>query len=343
MKAGKALGPLGIVVEMIRTAGERASPWSVTSQLQSFMMARYPLTASRVSLSASMGRIGKGQLPRSQADKAGHESPGEDCGRPHQTVGDNRRFPVWLHPGRGTKDAIFVVRQLQEKYLAANKTLHGFCRPGEGVWSSTSEGHLVGAEKNLVWRCGLCDWCRGCMQMRRFCPCWWWVQWRVRSEGWCSPRLSTQPAALHHCARSLIMRVPLGGPLGGPLCWLPCYHCWIASGICQEALGLERSKGEERTESKCRKDKDHDLWYGPGPPAEFRQVSVALEWAATASSAMAASTRCTRNAVGSSSWQRTLTTDVHSARELQAPWMADHRRMSRSDLTSWRQKLPFAT
>ena len=30
--------------------------------------------------------MGKGQLPRSQADRAVHESPGEDCGRPHQTV-----------------------------------------------------------------------------------------------------------------------------------------------------------------------------------------------------------------------------------------------------------------
>ena len=36
-------------------------------------------------------------------------------------------------PGRGTTDAIFVVRQLQEKYLAANKRLHGFRRPGEGI------------------------------------------------------------------------------------------------------------------------------------------------------------------------------------------------------------------
>ena len=44
--------------------------------------------------------------------------------------------------------------------------------------------------------------------------------------------------------------------------------------MCQEALDLERSNGEERTESKCRKDKDHDLWYGPGPPSEFRQVSM---------------------------------------------------------------------
>ena len=38
----------------------------------------------------------------------------------------------------------------------------------------------------------------------------------------------------------------------------------------QEALDMERNNGEERTESKCRKDKDHDLWYGTGPPAEFR-------------------------------------------------------------------------
>ena len=31
-----------------------------------------------------------------------------------------------------------------------------------------------------------------------------------------------------------------------------------------------------KKESKCRKDKDHDLWYGPGPPAEFRRVSCAV-------------------------------------------------------------------
>ena len=37
---------------------------------------------------------------------------------------------------------------------------------------------------------------------------------------------------------------------------------------------MERSNGEERTERKCRKDKDHDLRYGPGPPAEFMRVSM---------------------------------------------------------------------
>ena len=44
--------------------------------------------------------------------------------------------------------------------------------------------------------------------------------------------------------------------------------------MCQEALDMERSNGEERTENKCRKDKDYDLWYGTGPPAEFRRVSM---------------------------------------------------------------------
>ena len=70
---------------------------------------------------------------------------------------------------------------------------------------------------------------------------------------------------------------------------------------------------------------------------------VALEWAATASSAMAASTGCTRNAVGSSTWQRILIIDVHGARKLYTPWTGDNIGKSKSKLTSWRWKLPFAT
>ena len=60
-------------------------------------------------------------------------------------------------------------------------------------------------------------------------------------------------------------------------------------------------------------------WTSCRVQASFHVPSVALEWAATSSSATAASTGCTRNAVGSSAWQRTLTTDVHGARELHAP------------------------
>ena len=48
----------------------------------------------------------------------------------------------------------------------------------------------------------------------------------------------------------------------------------LKRGMCQEALDLEKGSGGERTESKCRKDEDHDLWYGLGPLAEFRRVSM---------------------------------------------------------------------
>ena len=102
MKAGKALGPSGIVDEMIRAAGDMGASMihdlavaiihdgKVPSDLeQSFIVCLYK---------GKRGRIGKGQLPRSQADRAAYENPGEDCERPHQTVGVNRGFPVWLRP-----------------------------------------------------------------------------------------------------------------------------------------------------------------------------------------------------------------------------------------------------
>ena len=31
---------------------------------------------------------------------------------------------------------------------------------------------------------------------------------------------------------------------------------------------------EEGVEGKCRKDNGHDLWYRPGPPAEFWQIPM---------------------------------------------------------------------
>ena len=107
--------------------------------------------------------------------------------------------------------------------------------------------------------------------------CWWGVQWRVWSEGQYSPRLGTQPAALNLCAWSLVTWVPLWDSLGGPLCQWPCYHRWIASG--NEAGGSWFGKKQWRRKG-CRKDKDHDLWYGSGPPAEFRWLFMPrlLHW-----------------------------------------------------------------
>ena len=80
------------------------------------------------------GCIGKGQLPRSQADRAGDESPGEDCGRPHQTVGVRRRFSVWLRPRqRHNRRNLCCQAAAREVYSCQQETLHDFRRPGEGV------------------------------------------------------------------------------------------------------------------------------------------------------------------------------------------------------------------
>ena len=39
---------------------------------------------------------------------------------------------------------------------------------------------------------------------------------------------------------------------------------------------MKRSKGGERTESNCGKDKEHDLWYGPGPLMSSGEFPCAL-------------------------------------------------------------------
>ena len=113
MKMSKALGPSGIVVEMIQAADDKG-----TSKICDLAaaMARYSVTGSKVLLSASTrvrGCMEKGKLTWSKADKAGHEDPGEDCGLPHQTVGVNRRFLVLLCP--------------RQRHNRCN-----LCRPGEG-------------------------------------------------------------------------------------------------------------------------------------------------------------------------------------------------------------------
>ena len=103
MKAGKAPGPSGIVVEMIRAAGDMGT--SMIRDLAAAIIRDgkvYPLTQGAefqcLPLQGKRGCIGKRQLPQSQADRAGYENPGEDCGQPHQTSGVNRQFPVWLRP-----------------------------------------------------------------------------------------------------------------------------------------------------------------------------------------------------------------------------------------------------
>ena len=98
----------------------------MTAQLQSFVMARYPLTGSRVSLSASTREKGTHWKEATTAVSTEQVMKIVERivdGLIRQLVSiDN--FQFGFVPGRGTTDAIFDVRQLQEKYLAANKRLY---------------------------------------------------------------------------------------------------------------------------------------------------------------------------------------------------------------------------
>ena len=107
-------------------------------------------------------------------------------------------------PGRGTTDAIFVIRQLQEKYLAANKRLYMAFVDLEKAFDRVLRKVIWWALRKL----GVDEWIvrlvQGMYSNARS---------RVRvgegyieefSEGWCSPRLCTQPTAFHHCAGSLV-------------------------------------------------------------------------------------------------------------------------------------------
>ena len=69
-----------------------------------------------------------------------------------------------LSRGRRTTDTIFVVRQLQEKYLAANNRLYMAFVDSRRLLIEYLGRSSGGRWENLLWRSGLYDWCR---QMRR--------------------------------------------------------------------------------------------------------------------------------------------------------------------------------
>ena len=157
----------------------------------------------------------KGRVTCSKADKAGHESPGEDCWLPHQTVGVNRWFPVWLCPRQRHNKCSHCSHATASVSSYQQEIQHGFCRPGEGFWWSTSKGHQVGAEKE-TW-CGFCDWCRGCMPVSRALSI--FVRGTVKSLRW---RFGVYEDSVLSLLLFIIVlealpHVPLWGPLRGPL------------------------------------------------------------------------------------------------------------------------------
>ena len=145
-------------------------------------------------------------------------------------------------PGRGITDAIFVVRQLQEKYLAANKRLYmafidlekAFDRvPRKVIWWALRK---LGVEEWIVWLV------QGMYANARS---------RVRvGEGYSE---EFEMVGVHQgSVLSPLLFIIVLQTLSREFCSGVPWEDLYARGMCQEALDLERSNGEERTESKCR-------------------------------------------------------------------------------------------
>ena len=128
MKVGKAPGSSGRVVEMIRAAGDLGA--SMIRDLADAII-RYDKVPSDWEQSFTVCLCkGKGDamergnyrgLKLTEQDMKVLERIVDGLIRQFVSVDDSQFGFV---PGRGTTDAIFVVRQMQEKYLAANKRLY---------------------------------------------------------------------------------------------------------------------------------------------------------------------------------------------------------------------------
>ena len=281
MKSGKAAGPSGIVVEMIKAAGDTGAIMIrdlaaviirdgkvPTDWEQSFIVCLYKGKGDAL----DRGNY-RGLKLTEQAMKILERIVD---GFIRQVVSiDDSQFGFF--PGRGTTDAIFVVRQLQEKYLAANKRLYiafvdlekAFdCVPRKVIWWALRK---LGVEEWIVRLVqGMYANARSQVRVGKGFSKEFEVKVGVHQGSVLSPLLFIIVLEALSC------EFPAGVP------WEDLYADDLVTiadslGMCQKAVDMERSHdGEEGVEGKCRKDKGHDLWYRPGPLEEFRRYPCAV-------------------------------------------------------------------
>ena len=206
MKAGKAPGPSGIVVEMIRAAcyigasmirdlaaaiindGKVPSDWE-----QSFIVCLYK---------GKGDALERGNYRGLKLTEQVMKILKRIVDSLIRQLGVNRPFPVWLRPRqRHYRRNLCCQAAAREVPSCQQETLHGFCRPGEGVWLSTSEGHLVGAEK--TW-CGGVDCATGAGDVCKCAELCQLVRGIVKSLKWRLVFTKDQYSA--HCSSSLCLK-----------------------------------------------------------------------------------------------------------------------------------------
>ena len=123
MKAGKAPGPSGIMVEIMRAAGDMGA--SVIRDLVAAVIHDGKMPSdweqSFIAMGDALERGNYRDLKLTEQVIKILERIVDGLIRQLVSIDDSQ---FGFIPGRGTTDTIFVVRQLQEKCLAANKRLY---------------------------------------------------------------------------------------------------------------------------------------------------------------------------------------------------------------------------
>ena len=205
-------------------------------------------------------------------------------------------------PGRGTTDAIFVVRQLQEKYLAANKRLYMAFVDLEKAFDRVPRKVIWWALRKL----GVDEWIvrlvQGMNSNARSSVC--------VGEGY-SEEFEVKVGVHQGSVLSRLLFIIVLEALSREFrCGLP-WEDLYADDLVIIAESLEECVRRLLTWKEAMEEKGLRVnagktkimiqgWISCRVQASSHVLSVSLEWAATASSAKAVSTGCIRSAVGSS-------------------------------------------
>ena len=307
MKAGKAPGPSGIVVEMIRAAGDMGasmirdlavaiirdgkvpSDWE-----QSFIVCLYKGKGDALERGSYRGLRLTEQVMKIL------ERIVDGLIRQLVSIDDSQFGFV---PSRGTTDAIFVVRQLQEKYLAANKRLYmvfvdlgkAFDRvPQKVIWWALRK---LGVEEWIVLLVqGMYANARSCVRV---------------GEGYSEEfemKVGVHQGSVLSSLLFIIVLEALSREFNSGVPWDDLYANYLV--IIAESLEecvrrlLTWKEAMKAKGLRVNAGKTKIMICGTGldllqSSGEFPCAVCCTEWASTASSAMVASTGCTRNAVGS--------------------------------------------
>ena len=201
-------------------------------------------------------------------------------------------------PGRGTTDAIFVVRQLQEKYLAANKRLYmafvdlekAFDRvPRKVIWWALRK---LGVEE---WIVRLVQGMYANAQSRFHVDEGYSEEFEVK--------VGVHQGSVLSPLLFIIVLEALSWEFRSGVPWEDLYadDLVIITESLEECVRrlLTWKEAKEKKGLRVNAGKMKIMISDMG-----LDLSVALEWAAAASSVTAASTGCTRNALGSSAWHK---------------------------------------